>query len=163
MVFVTIFAWWWQMEGSTARSVPLTNGSGYGRLKNHRYYYSGNRYLRSMIHTYTGMHFQGGGQNFMFPVIFFYISVLRAEHNLNEYGSPISEMHGDMDEWTIKTQNPICLLFFKIDLLTKLCLTDFIDWRYIHSLVGFFDPACELLSPWTKELYAYTVAPLSFL
>ncbi len=51
---------------------------------------------------------------------------------------------------------PICRLFFKIDLLmdiAALCLTDFIDWRYIHSLVGIFDPACELFPPWTKELY----------
>ncbi len=55
-----------------------------------------------------------------------------------------------MDEWTIKSPNPICRLFFKVDLLTKftaLCLTDFIDWRYIHSLVGIFDPACDLLPP----------------
>jgi hypothetical protein len=44
-----------------------------------------------------------------------------------------------------------------------LYLTDFIDWRYIHSLVGIFDPACELLPPWTKELYLCTVAPLSSL
>ncbi len=54
-----------------------------------------------------------------------------------------------MDEWTIKTPNPICL-FLKIDLLTHfaaLCLTDFIDWRYIHSVVYIFDPACELLPP----------------
>jgi hypothetical protein len=61
---------------------------------------------------------------------------------------------------------PICRLSFKIDLLTDiaaLCLTDFIDWRYIHSLVGIFDPACELLPPWTKELYLCTVAPLSSL
>ncbi len=61
---------------------------------------------------------------------------------------------------------PICRLFFKIDLLTDiaaLCLTDFIDWRYIHSLVGIFDPACELLRLWTKELYLCTVAPLSSL
>ena len=61
---------------------------------------------------------------------------------------------------------PICRLFFKIDLLTDiaaLCLTDFIDWKYIHSLVGIFDPACELLPPWTKELYLCTVAPLSSL
>ncbi len=46
--------------------------------------------------------------------------------------------------------------FFLIDLLTDiatLCLTDFIDWKYIHSLVGIFDPACKLLPPWTKELY----------
>jgi hypothetical protein len=60
----------------------------------------------------------------------------------------------------------ICRLFFKIDLLTDiaaLCLTDFIDWRYIHSLVGIFDPVCELLPPWTKELYLCTVAPLSSL
>jgi hypothetical protein len=41
--------------------------------------------------------------------------------------------------------------------------TDFIDWRCIHSLVGIFDPACELLPPWTKELYLCTVAPLLFL
>jgi hypothetical protein len=61
---------------------------------------------------------------------------------------------------------PICRLFFKIDLLTDiaaLCLTDFIDWRYIHSLVGIFDPACKLLTPWTKELYLCTVATLSSL
>ncbi len=34
-----------------------------------------------------------------------------------------------------------------------------------HSLilVGIFDPACELLPPWTKELYSCTVAPLSSL
>ncbi len=43
---------------------------------------------------------------------------------------------------------------YEIDLLTDiaaLCLTDFIDWRYIHSVVCIFDPACELLPPWTKE------------
>ena len=70
-----------------------------------------------------------------------------------------------MDEWTIKTPNPICRLFFKIDLLTDfaaLCSTDFIDWRYIHSVVCIFDPGCELLPPWMKEQYLYlcTVAPL---
>ncbi len=62
---------------------------------------------------------------------------------------------------------PICRLFFKIDLLTDiaaLCLTDFIDWRYIHSLVGIFDPACELLPPWTKELlYTCVLLPLYLL
>jgi hypothetical protein len=65
-----------------------------------------------------------------------------------------------------KDTEPYMSLFFKIDLLTEfaaLCLTDFIDWRYIHSLVGIFDPACELLPPWTKELYSCTVAPISFL
>ncbi len=71
-----------------------------------------------------------------------------------------------MDEWTVKTTNPICRLFFKIDLLTEfvsLCLTDFINWRYVHSLVGIFDQASELLPPWTKELLSCTVAPLSSL
>ncbi len=65
----------------------------------------------------------------------------------------------------LKRPIPICWPFFKIDLLkdiAALCLTDFIDWRYIHSLVGIFDPACELLPPWTKELYLCTVSPLSF-
>ncbi len=41
-----------------------------------------------------------------------------------------------MDEWTMKTPNPLCRLFFKIDLLidfAALCLKDFIDWRCIHS------------------------------
>jgi hypothetical protein len=47
--------------------------------------------------------------------------------------------------------------------IAALCLTDFIDWRYIHSLVGIFDPACELFPPWTKELYMCTVAPLQYL
>jgi hypothetical protein len=71
-----------------------------------------------------------------------------------------------MDEWTIKTPNSICRLFFKIVLLTEfaaLCLTDFIDWRYIHSVVCIFDPGCELLPPWMKEQYLCTVAPLLYL
>jgi hypothetical protein len=69
-------------------------------------------------------------------------------------------------EITLEEANPYMSAFLKIDLLTDiaaLCLTDFIDWRYIHSLVGIFDPACELLPPWTKELYLCTVAPLSSL
>jgi hypothetical protein len=39
---------------------------------------------------------------------------------------------------------PICRLFFKIDLLTDiaaLCLSDFIDWRYIHSFGWYFRPS----------------------
>ncbi len=60
-------------------------------------------------------------------------------------GSLDESISNPMDEWAIKTPNPICRLFFKIDLLTEfaaLCLTNFIDWRYIHSVVGIFDPAC---------------------
>jgi hypothetical protein len=30
-------------------------------------------------------------------------------------------------------------------------------------MVCIFDPACELLPPWTKELYLCTVAPLLYL
>jgi hypothetical protein len=59
-----------------------------------------------------------------------------------------------MDEWTTKTPNPICQLLFTIDLLidfAALCLTDFIDWRYIHLHICIFDPACEQLPPWTKN------------
>ncbi len=81
------------------------------------------------------------------------LACLGSEHTTNYRISP------SINEWTIKTPNPICRLFFKIDLLTDfaaLCLKDFIDWRYIHSLVGIFDPACELLPPWTKELYLCT-------
>jgi hypothetical protein len=60
---------------------------------------------------------------------------------------------------------PICRLFFKIDLLTDiaaLCLTDFIEWRYIHSLVGIFDPACELLPPWKRGTILVYFCPSIF-
>jgi hypothetical protein len=30
-------------------------------------------------------------------------------------------------------------------------------------MVGIFDPACELFSPWTKEIYLCTVAPPQYL
>ncbi len=65
--------------------------------------------------------------------------------------------HGRMN---YKTPNPIRRLFFKIDQLTDfaaLCLTDFIDWRYIHSVVCIFDPGCKLLPPWMKKQYLCTV------
>jgi hypothetical protein len=58
--------------------------------------------------------------------------------------------HGRMNYKDTDSPNPICRLFFKIDLLTEfatLCLTDFIDWRYIHLVVRIFDPACELFPP----------------
>jgi hypothetical protein len=75
----------------------------------------------------------------------------------------ITKIHGRMN---YKDTKPYMSAFLKIDLLTDfvaLCLTDFVDWRYIHSEVCIFDPACELLSPWTKELYLCTVAPLLYL
>ncbi len=49
--------------------------------------------------------------------------------------------HGRMN---YKDTKPYMSAFLKIGLLTDfatLCLTDFIDWRYIHSVVCIFDPA----------------------
>ncbi len=64
-----------------------------------------------------------------------------------------------MDEWTIKTPNPICRLFFQL-IVNRLCgiLLNRFYRVEIHSLmVCIFDPACELLPPWTKELYGTCV------
>jgi hypothetical protein len=48
--------------------------------------------------------------------------------------------------------------------MAAFCLTDLIDWRYIHTLmVCIFYPACERLLPWTKELYLCIGAPLLYL
>jgi hypothetical protein len=71
----------------------------------------------------------------------------------------------DMDEWTIKTPNPKCRLFFKIDLLTDfaaLCLTDFIDWRYIHSVVCIFRPSLWTVAPMDKGTIFVYCCPSSF-
>ncbi len=46
---------------------------------------------------------------------------------------PIGSTHGRMNYWDTK---PYMLVFLPVDLLTgfaAFCLTDFIDWRYIHS------------------------------
>ncbi len=70
-----------------------------------------------------------------------------------------------MEEWTIKTPNPICRLFFQIDLLTEiaaLCLTDFIDWRYIHSWFVF---STQLVNccPHRRRNYTCVLLPLYLL
>ncbi len=70
-----------------------------------------------------------------------------------------------MDEWTIKTPNPKCRLFFKIDLLTDfaaLCLTDFIDWRHIHSWLVF---STQLVNccPHGRRNYTCVLLPLYLL
>jgi hypothetical protein len=70
-----------------------------------------------------------------------------------------------MDEWTIKTPNPVCRLFFQLT-CNRICGILFHRFYRleIHSLmVCIFDSACELLPPWTKELYLCTVAPLLYL
>ncbi len=70
----------------------------------------------------------------------------------DQNSEPTKLLHLPKQKWPVKTtlkdlcveglncKSPIpkCRLFLKIDLLTDivaLCLTDFIDWRYIHSLV----------------------------
>ncbi len=56
-----------------------------------------------------------------------------------------------MDEWTIKTPTPICS-FWPVDGLCGIVFNRLYRLE-IHSLMGdIFDPACELLPPWTKEL-----------
>jgi hypothetical protein len=70
-----------------------------------------------------------------------------------------------MDEWTMKTPNPVCWLFFKIDLLTDfaaLCLTDFIDWRY-NLLIGlYFQPSLWTVAPMEEGTILVYCCPSSF-
>ncbi len=61
-----------------------------------------------------------------------------------------------MDELTIKTPNPKSRLSFTIYLLTDfaaLCLTDFIDWRYIHTWLVF---STQLVNCCSHERRNYT-------
>jgi hypothetical protein len=70
-----------------------------------------------------------------------------------------------MDEWTTKTPNPICRLFFKIDLVTDfaaLCLTDFIGWRYIHSWLVFSTQIVNCC-PHGRRNYTCVLLPLYLL
>jgi hypothetical protein len=65
----------------------------------------------------------------------------------------------------MKTPNPICQLFFKIDLLSDfaaLCLTDFTDWRYIHSWMVF---STQLVNccPHGRRNYTCVMLPLYLL
>ncbi len=64
-----------------------------------------------------------------------------------------------MDEWTIRTHNLICRLFFKIDLLT-----DFGFYRQeIHSLmVGILDPPVNCC-PHGRRNYTCVLLPLCLL
>jgi hypothetical protein len=62
-----------------------------------------------------------------------------------------------------KDTKPYMSAFLLVDLLTDILFNRFYRLE-IHSLmVCIFDPACELLTPWTKELYLCTVAPLLYL
>jgi hypothetical protein len=73
--------------------------------------------------------------------------------------------HGRTIPWTIKTPNPMCRLYFKIDLLTDfaaLCLTDFIDWRYIHCWLVFSTQLGYCCPHWWRN-YTCVLLPLYLL
>ncbi len=77
----------------------------------------------------------------------------------------ILQMVYTLDEWTIKTPNPKCRLFSKIDLLTDfaaLCLTDFIDSRFVHSWLVFSTHLVNCCSPGRRNYTRVmcSVAPL---
>ncbi len=73
-----------------------------------------------------------------------------------------------MEEWTIKTPNPICRLFFQLtcwQTLRHSCLTDFIDWRYTHSWFEFSTQLVNCCPPWMGRNYTcvlLSVAPLLY-
>ncbi len=63
-----------------------------------------------------------------------------------------------------KDNKPYMSAFFK--LTCKQCgilFNRFYRLEIRSLMVGIFDPACELLPPWTKELYLCTVATLLYL
>ncbi len=61
-----------------------------------------------------------------------------------------------LDKWTIKTPNPTCRLFFKIDLLTD--FADFKDSSYIYSWLVF---STQLVNCCPHELYCRLCRRLS--
>jgi hypothetical protein len=61
--------------------------------------------------------------------------------------------HGRMN---YKDTKPYMSAFLSVDLLTDVaafCLTDFIDWRYIHSWFVFLAEFVNCFPHLTKELY----------
>jgi hypothetical protein len=65
-----------------------------------------------------------------------------------------------------KDTKPYMSAFLSVDLLTDFeafCLTDFIDWRYIHSWLVFSTQLVNCCPYGQKELYLCTVAPLLYL
>ncbi len=71
-----------------------------------------------------------------------------------------ARMARGMDEWTIKTPNPICRLFFRwpVNRLCGILFNRFYRLEIHLLMVCIFDPACELLPPMDgEELYFCTV------
>ncbi len=78
---------------------------------------------------------------------------------------PLHTRNRGMDEWTKKTPNSKCWIFFKIDLLTDFAA--FVFNRFyrleIHShMVGIFDPACEMLPPMDEGTILVYCCPSTF-
>ncbi len=68
-----------------------------------------------------------------------------------------------MDEWTLRTQNPICRLFFKIDLLTDFGHCNRFYRQEIHSLMfGILDPPVNCC-PHRRRNYTCVLLPLYLL
>ena len=78
----------------------------------------------------------------------------------------VSQFHGRMN---YKDTKPYMSAFLSVDLLTDfaaLCLTDFIDWRYIHSWFVFSTQLVNCCPPWMGRNYTcvlLSVAPLLYL
>ncbi len=71
-----------------------------------------------------------------------------------------------MDEWTIKTPNPICRLFFKIYLLTEFAALVFNRFyrQEIHSLIGwYFRPSLWTVAPIGRRICTSVLLPLYLL
>jgi hypothetical protein len=64
---------------------------------------------------------------------YFFCSLL--VKNMTASPSFLHNHHPLMEQITIKTLNPKCLLYW--------CLVEFIDWKYNQSC-WYFDPSCEL-------------------
>ncbi len=68
--------------------------------------------------------------------------------------------HGRMN---YKDTEPLMSAFLQNWPVNELCgivFNRFYRLEILSLMVGIFDPACDLLPPWTKELYLCTVAPL---
>ncbi len=68
-----------------------------------------------------------------------------------------------MDEWTIKTPNPRCRFFFKIDMLTNFDMFNRFYRLEIHSLmVGIFRPSLLTIAPMKEGTILVYCCPSTF-
>ncbi len=79
--------------------------------------------------------------------------------------APLTAVGQDHGRMNYKDTKPYMSAFLSVDHVNRLCRILFKRFYRpeIHSLmVCIIDPTCELLPPWTKELYLSTVAPLLY-